>query len=102
VRVCFPAFVRKLQQNHRKLTEILFPEKTGAYMYEKEKLSREDYQRLRATKPSVEATKTLLNIVANMKSQATYDCFLTALQSTQQLEAHKLLTLPGMFYKCYY
>jgi hypothetical protein len=66
-------------------------------MYQENQLSIADRQKLQETKSSIEAAKTLLNIIVNMKSEETFEVFLKTLQRTKQLQAYGLLTLQGLF-----
>lgn len=90
-------FIRqaRIRDVYKLLTEKLISNSVAAVMFQRDALLIDELDSIQRTRTPTKAAQVLVNILLTQSEHRVYDCFMEALQMTNQHDIFLLISYPG-------
>ena len=96
VTIFCPDYLKRLKTIYQPLTEKLEARKVAALMFEHDALTFKELQLIQQCKTPILAAEELLQIILKVRKEPVYNCYMMALQETNQHHIWSWLSYEGM------
>ena len=96
VTIFCPDYLKRLKEIYQPLTEKLEARKVAALMFQHDALTVKELQLIQQCTTSIKAAEELLQIILQVREEQVYNCFMMALQETNQQHIWSWLSYDGM------
>ena len=97
ITIFCPDYLKRLQEIYKPLTEKLEARKVAAFMYQRDALTVKELQLVQQCETHIKAAKELLQIILEVREEKVYNCYMTALQETNQQHIWSWLSYESMY-----
>ena len=91
-----PDYLERLKENYKQLTDMLEARRVAALMFQHAALTFNELQSIQQCPTPYKAAEDLLQVIIQVGEQQVYDCFMIALQETNQQHIWSWLSYDGM------